>query len=224
MKLALFDVDGTLVDSAGMIAASLAAAFAAEGLVPPPPAQSRRVVGLSLVEAMKFLTPDVDAATHQRLADAYRSAFWNFRRSGAHPEPLFEGARALLERLRARHDVVLGIATGKSRRGVEHLLEAQGMVGWFATVQTADDHPSKPHPAMALAALTESGVAPHRALMIGDTSFDMEMAVRAGVRPVGVAWGNHDLATLRASGAVRIASDNNELGNILDLLWQDGGA
>ena len=221
MKLALFDVDGTLVDSAGMISASLAEAFRAEGLVPPPVAQSRQVVGLSLVEAMKFLTPEGGSALHQRLADAYRTAFWNFRRAGTHPEPLFDGTRELLQHLRARGDVMLGIATGKSRRGVEHLLEVQGMTGWFATVQTADDHPSKPHPAMVQAALRGAGTTPAATLMIGDTSFDMEMAVNAGVRPVGVAWGNHDRSTLLASGAVRIASDNNELEEVLHALWQE---
>jgi phosphoglycolate phosphatase len=224
MYLALFDVDGTLVDSAGMISASLAAAFAAEGMVPPPPAIARRVVGLSLVEAMKFLTPEAGAATHQRLADAYRTAFWEFRRSGAHPEPLFEGARELLEALRRRGDVVLGIATGKSRRGVDHLLDMQHMTGWFATVQTADDHPSKPHPGMVLAALAETAIAPRNTVMIGDTSFDMEMAVRAGVRPVGVAWGNHDRDTLAKTGAEKIANNTSELADILEQFWQEAAA
>lgn len=157
MKLAIFDVDGTLVDSQAMIAASLTAAFSAEGLALPQRSRMMSIVGLSLVDAMAALAPDHGAAGHQRLAAAYKEAFWQHRARGEHTEELFPGAHELLLKLRARDDVALGIATGKSRRGVAHLIERHGYEGWFATIQTSDDHPSKPHPSMIVTALAETG-------------------------------------------------------------------
>lgn len=221
MKLALFDLDGTLIDSRSMIAASLSAAFESEGLTPPDTTRMLSVVGLSLVEAMRHLLPDEPAARHARMAEIYKQAFWTFRASGAYPEHLFDGARALLARLHARPDVVLGIATGKSRRGVAHVIDVHGFEGWFATVQTADDHPSKPHPAMVMAALVETGVGPEATVMIGDTSFDIDMAKAAGVAAAGVAWGNHDKAALTRSGADFIANDFNDLEAGLEAVWQE---
>ncbi|MFN4141290.1 HAD-IA family hydrolase [Aestuariivirga sp.] len=221
MKLAIFDVDGTLVDSSAMIAASLTSAFRAEGLPMPERARMMGIVGLSLLEAMKALAPEQEPAAHERLAAAYKQAFWEHRARGEHTEALFEGAHELLARLRSRSDVVLGIATGKSRRGVAHLIEKHGYEGWFATVQTADEHPSKPHPSMLAAALSETGLAPGAAVMIGDTSYDIAMARAAGVWAAGVAWGNHAAAELGKAGAHSIANDFKELELQLDSLWQE---
>lgn len=221
MKLAIFDVDGTLVDSRAMITASIKTAFAAEGVALPAPDRMLSAVGLSLVEAMRCLSPDSDSETHQRLAAAYKQAFWDHRLSGEHTEDLFPGAHELLAKLRARDDVVLGIATGKSRRGVAHLIEKHGYEGWFTTVQTADDHPSKPHPSMIVTALSETGVAPSAAVMIGDTSFDIEMARAAGVGALGVSWGNHAVAELQRSGAHLVSSNFSELETHLESLWQE---
>ena len=221
MKLAIFDVDGTLVDSSAMIAASLAAAFRAEGFPVPERARMMSIVGLSLVEAMAALLPGEAHPTHERLGAAYKQAFWQNRQRGEHTEALFDGAHDLLARLRAREDVVLGIATGKSRRGVAHLIEKHGFEGWFATVQTADDHPSKPHPAMVVAALAETGLAPSAAIMIGDTSYDIAMARAAGAGAAGVAWGNHPAAELTKAGAHTISHDFNELEQHLESLWQE---
>lgn len=220
MKLAIFDVDGTLVDSGAMITASLTAAFQAEGLAVPEAQRMRSIVGLSLLEAMKALAPQHEAITHERLSAAYKQAFWEHREWGEHPEKLFPGAQDLLVKLRARDDVLLGIATGKSRRGVAHLVEALGLEGWFATVQTSDDHPSKPHPSMLVTALAETGLEPSAAVMIGDTSYDIVMARAAGVSAAGVAWGNHPRHELETAGAHTIASDFNELEAHLDQLWQ----
>jgi phosphoglycolate phosphatase len=221
MKLALFDVDGTLVDSAGMITASMAAAFESAGLAAPAPATTRSIVGLSLHEAVRRLAPGQGEETVAALAEGYKQAFWNFRASGEHPELLFEGARDLLSALRARDGVTLGIATGKSRRGVDHLLAVQDLEGWFATIQTSDNHPSKPHPAMVEAALAETGIAPHRTIVIGDTSFDMEMARSAGALAIGVTWGNHKLDALRKAGANMIVHDFSGLTKALDVLWEE---
>lgn len=221
MKLAIFDVDGTLVDSRAMITTSLQQAFNAEGLVAPAHQDMLSIVGLSLLDAMRTLAPEEDAARHERLAAAYKQAFSDNRSAGAHTEDLFEGARELLEALRARDDVVLGLATGKSRRGVAHLIEKHGFEGWFATVQTADDHPSKPHPSMIVAAMAETGLDPAAVLMIGDTSFDMAMARAAGAGAAGVAWGNHPAVELERAGAHMIARDFNELQAQLESLWQE---
>lgn len=221
MKLAIFDVDGTLVDSQAMIAASLTAAFNAEGLPLPERTRMMSIVGLSLVDAMAALAPDHGAAGHERLAAAYRQAFWQHRARGEHTEELFPGAHELLLKLRARDDVALGIATGKSRRGVAHLIERHGYEGWFATIQTSDDHPSKPHPSMIVTALAETGVSPAAAIMIGDTTFDIAMARAAGIGAAGVAWGNHAAADLTTAGAHSIANDFKELEGHLESLWQE---
>lgn len=224
MKLAIFDVDGTLVDSQAMIAASLTAAFRAEGIAVPERSRMLSIVGLSLVDAMAALTPGEDHTTHERLAAAYKRAFWEHRSRGEHTETLFPGAEELLVKLRARGDVALGIATGKSRRGVAHLIEKHGWDGWFATIQTSDDHPSKPHPSMIATALSETATAATKTIMIGDTSYDIEMARAAGVRAAGVSWGNHAAAELTKAGAHTISHDFNELERHLDSLWQENAA
>ena len=221
MRLAIFDVDGTLVDSQAMIAASLTAAFTAEGLAVPERSRMMSIVGLSLVDAMAALAPTEEAARHERLAAAYKEAFWQHRAQGEHTETLFPGAEELLAKLRARGDVALGIATGKSRRGVAHLIEKHGWEGWFSTVQTSDDHPSKPHPSMIVAALAETGLPPAATIMIGDTSFDIAMARAADVGAAGVAWGNHSATELTQAGAHTISNDFKELERHLDSLWQE---
>ena len=224
MRLAIFDVDGTLVDSQAMIAASLTAAFTAEGLAVPERSRMMSIVGLSLVDAMAVLAPDEAVAVHDRLASAYKEAFWQYREQGEHTEQLFPGAGELLLKLRARGDVALGIATGKSRRGVAHLIARHGWEGWFATVQTSDDHPSKPHPSMIAAALSETTTAASKSIMIGDTSYDIAMALAAGVWAAGVTWGNHPRHELIKAGPHTIANDFNELERQLDSLWQESPA
>ena len=204
MHLVVFDVDGTLVDSQHHIVAAQTRAFAAHGLTPPSRATALSVVGLSLEEA--FVALAGSQAPIAGLAEAYKG------RLGRHPPPaalrgphLSGRAPEALADLAARPGVVLGIATGKSRRGVAALLESQGWGKYFATLQTADDHPSKPHPAMLQAAMEETGIAAPATAMVGDTSFDMAMAVAAGARPLGVAWGYHEPAALRAAGAASVA-------------------
>lgn len=221
MKLAIFDVDGTLVDSRALITASLISAFRAEGVAVPEHEAMLSIVGLSLLEAVRALSPSLGPAMHERLAAAYNQAFWAHSAAGTHTEHMFPGAHDLLAKLRARHDVLLGIATGKSRRGFAHLAGQHGYEGWFATIQTADDHPSKPHPAMISAALAETGLAPAAAIMIGDTSYDMEMAHAAGAGALGVAWGNHPTSELQRAGAHHIANDFSELEHQLESLWQE---
>ncbi|HEV7873789.1 MAG TPA: HAD-IA family hydrolase [Enterovirga sp.] len=199
MQLVIFDVDGTLVDSQNMIVAAQREAFAACGLEPPSRARSLSIVGLSLAEAFTALV-GADGPI-EALAEAYKAAFGRLRADPACEEPLFPGAEALIARLAARSDVMLGIATGKSRRGVAHILETHGWTDVFATVQTADDAPSKPDPTMLRQALADTGIQADSAVMIGDTSFDMGMAKAARLHAVGVSWGYHPVAALREAGA-----------------------
>lgn len=207
MRLIVFDCDGTLIDGQHVIVAAMTAAFAENGRAAPPRAKVLRHVGLSLLEIMAVLSDADDAALHAALAASYRTAFGALRRDHAQPEPMFPGAREAVETLRGREGVLLGIATGKSRRGVDMFLAREGLESAFATLQTADDAPSKPHPAMLLQAMAETGAAPRETVMIGDTSYDMIMARDAGALPLGVAWGYHTPEELAEAGAVAVARD-----------------
>ena len=212
-RLALFDCDGTLVDSLGAIRAAMDATFADEGLSLPG-AGVREIVGLSVEQAIARLRPPHEEGRIERMAESYRRHFRANREAEAVAEPLFPGILALLDRLTAA-DWMLGIATGKSRRGLDALLASHDVADRFVTLQTADGHPSKPHPAMALAALAEAGVEPADAVLIGDTEFDMALAANAGLRAIGVAWGYHDAARLSAAGAEWIAGSAEALGDRL---------
>lgn len=201
IRLALFDCDGTLVDSQHNICAAMEHAFAESALAPPPRAAIRRAVGLSLIEVVRALLPGAEDARHQRIAQDYKDAFFQLRSSGAMAEePLYDGIAELLPAL-IDDGWVLGVATGKSDRGLAHILAHHGIAAHFITLQTADRHPSKPHPAMIEAAIAEAGATPAATAMIGDTSFDIAMARAAGVRAIGVGWGYHPAGELEAAGA-----------------------
>jgi len=214
-KLALFDCDGTLVDSQANICASMDLAFEKQGLTPPNHHLTRRIVGLSLVEAMRQLLPEGEDALIKQLAQSYKDGFSELRQAGGIHEPLYEGMADLIVRL---DDAgwVLGVATGKSDRGLNHVLETHGLKDSFVTLQTADRHPSKPHPAMVELAMVEAGATRETTAMIGDTSFDMEMATNAKVRAIGVDWGYHDPNELVAAGAEAVAATMDELHEVLN--------
>ncbi|SFV08644.1 phosphoglycolate phosphatase [Methylobacterium sp. 174MFSha1.1] len=213
MILIVFDVDGTLVDSQHMIVAAQGEAFASVGLPAPSRERSLSVVGLSLPQAFTALVgADGPVAA---LSEAYKQAFGRLRARAEIRETLFPGAAALLARLNRELAVQLGIATGKSRRGVDHLLSLHGWEGWFATVQTADDAPSKPHPAMLEQAMAETGAAPAETIMIGDSTYDMVMARGAHVTALGVSWGYHTPDALRAAGAHAVMESFSELESAL---------
>jgi phosphoglycolate phosphatase len=200
-KLAIFDCDGTLVDSGGAIHSALHQAFAAHGLECPPREVTKKVIGLSLMEAMAALVPHGDLAA---LTQTYKDAFFSMRGAGRVEEPLFDGIIELLDTLEG-NDWLLGVATGKSDRGLRHCLEKHDLAGRFVTLQTADRNPSKPHPAMALAAMAEAGANPSHTIFIGDTGWDMGCARSAGVGAIGAGWGYHEVEELTAGGAHSVA-------------------
>ncbi len=214
LRLALFDCDGTLVDSQHRIFASMAAAFAERGHTAPDPAGVRSVVGLSLVEAVGRLLPDMVLAEQEATAESYKKAFFGFRQRGEHEEPLYPGVIEALDRLNDA-GFILGVATGKSRRGLDAVLDMHGLAGRFVTLQTADRSPGKPNPAMVLQAMAEVGVDPADTVMIGDTVFDIHMGRNAGVASIGVGWGYHEIAELEQAGAVSVARDFSELADLV---------
>jgi phosphoglycolate phosphatase len=213
VKLIVFDVDGTLVDSQHLIVAAQREAFAAHGLTAPSRERSLSVVGLSLAEA--FTTLVGAQGPVEGLVDVYKDAFARLRADPGWQEPFFPGAPELIGQLAARPDIVLGIATGKSRRGVAHLVARHGWDRVFATIQTADEAPSKPDPTMLRQAMAETGAAPGNTIMVGDSTFDMLMARAAGVRAVGVSWGYHPVAALEEAGAEAIIQSYAELRDLL---------
>ena len=203
-RLAIFDCDGTLVDSQDVICRAMVDCFVAAGRVPPPTEQTRRVVGLSLVEVMEALLPKEDAAVHFDLAERYKRVFQDLRARGHVEEPLFDGIAELIDTLEA-DGWLLGVATGKSDRGLSLCLDCHGLAARFMTLQTADRHPSKPHPSMIEQAMADAGAAPETTVMIGDTSYDIAMARAAGVTAIGVAWGYHEPSELWEAGAHHVA-------------------
>ncbi len=213
--LAIFDCDGTLVDSQADIAEAMEAAFAAHGLIAPPRTVIRRIVGLSLGEAMARLAPAADAETAASLVAAYKDAFRARRAAGVVEEPLYDGIAALIADLAAA-GWLLGVATGKSDRGLAHCLDRHGLTGHFMTLHTADRHPSKPDPAMIEACLADTGADRANTVMIGDTAYDMAMAVNAGVHAIGVDWGYHHPHEMIAAGAAAVAGSVAELRALLN--------
>ncbi|GGD99058.1 haloacid dehalogenase [Polymorphobacter glacialis] len=216
VKLAVFDCDGTLIDSQVNILRAMRSSFERHGLAAPEDHAVRRIVGLSLVESMMVLVPDAEPALHESLALDYKNAFHRLRADkGLDPEPLYDGVRETLDHLRDS-GWLLGVATGKSDRGLALALAHHGLTGHFITLQTADRHPSKPHPGMLLAALAEAGATTDAACIIGDTVFDIAMGGHAGVRAIGVDWGYHEAAELIEAGAVGVAMDGGDLRRLID--------
>lgn len=217
-KLIIFDCDGTLVDSQHMIIRAMVTAFVEEGLEAPSDHDIRSIIGLSLDEAVATLAPPMEEKALGNLCGTFKEAFVEHRKSPDFHEPLFDGAREILHELANRDDILLGVATGKSRRGVDILFEREGLTDYFFNIQTADDAPSKPHPAMIENAMEQTGIDKSRVLMIGDTTFDIEMARNADVGAIGVRWGYHEEHLLRQAGAHQLIDQFDEITGLVAAL------
>ena len=218
LRLAVFDCDGTLVDSQHSIIASMRAAFNSQHLPCPEDYAIRRTVGLPLMEAVKLLHPGVAEPAIERLCNSFNIAWRNICKTIGHNEPLYDGCKVALDVL-AKNGWSLGIATGKSYNGLVGALKQHGLLAQFSTLQTADRALGKPDPSMLFQAMDEIGASPADTVMIGDTTYDMEMAVNAGVLAIGVAWGYHNIRELEKAGACMIVRTYEELPALLqDLL------
>ncbi len=215
MRLAVFDCDGTLVDGQADVCWAMERAFARAGLPAPEVSAVRRAVGLSLPQAVRTLSPDLTEDQNRAVTEFYRSSFRARREEGLLDEPLYDGIAQLLRELHSA-GWSLAVATGKSDRGLAACLATHGIADLFVSLQTADRHPSKPHPAMLEAALFEAGATREQAVMIGDTSFDMLMARSIGVAGIGVGWGYHAAPELLASGAARVVGTAEGLAAALE--------
>ncbi|GAA6188122.1 HAD-IA family hydrolase [Litorivita sp. NS0012-18] len=207
LRLIIFDVDGTLVDSQGDILAAMGFAFERAQMPAPAREAILSIVGLSLPEAFARLAPQLDGALRAQMVEWYKDAYVSLRAQigAAQSSPFYPHAHEVLKTLAAVPENLLAVATGKSRRGLDKLLDGHGLTGFFINEQVSDHHPSKPNPSMLLAALSETGVAAANAVMIGDTSYDMEMAAAAGIAGIGVSWGYHPRESL---GAARLVVDD----------------
>lgn len=219
LRLVIFDVDGTLVDSQSDILAAMTASFQAAGLPEPERKAVLGIVGLSLDVAMERLVPDADQSMRDRLVQGYKDAYVRLRAQigAAQSSPLYPGALDALQTLHNLPDVLIGVATGKSKRGLDKLIEAHDLDRFFVTRQVADFHPSKPHPSMILQAMQDTGVLPEDTVMVGDTSFDMQMAKAAKVRGIGVSWGYHPVTALGDAHGIINAFD--ALAPLVSTLW-----
>jgi phosphoglycolate phosphatase len=215
MKLAVWDVDGTLVDSRASILRALQEGAVAVGLTPPDYDEARHIVGLSLLEAVQTLRPEISVEHAEAYAHQYKQSFIRFHAEEGFHEPLYEGAESCLRRLKAE-GWRLGMATGKSRRGIERNEDFFGWQGLFDATFCGDDGPSKPHPFMIERNMEVVGARPHETIMIGDTGHDIGMARAAGVYAIGVSWGFHTVAELEAAGAHEIVHSYDDLNARLD--------
>jgi phosphoglycolate phosphatase len=221
LKLVMFDMDGTLIDTAALISEHMATTFTGAGLPAPTPEQSRRVIGLSLPQAMLRLLGSDDMVLANRLAEEYRGHYRASLVAAEGREGLFPGARDVLDTLHGRPDTVLGIATGKGLQGVHRLLQLHGIAQHFTTLQTPDHNPSKPHPGMMLRAIAEIGVEGHQTVIVGDTMFDIEMGKAAGTKTIGVTWGYHDPQELRDAGADMLVDSYADLPAAIDRVLEN---
>jgi len=220
-KLIVFDCDGTLVDSGHIIVSTMQAAWDEQGLDRPSPDDIRHQIGLPLFHAIRNLHPTGDMAIWEALTEGYKNVFVTGREVSQHEEPLYEDCISVLAELSADDRNILGVATGKGRRGLDHTLHRHGIAGHFSVLKTADDGPGKPNPDILLDAVNEMGVSPLNTVMIGDTVFDIEMAVRAGVHAIGVSWGYHPPEQLTKAGARTVAGRFTEIPGLLTQIWSD---
>jgi phosphoglycolate phosphatase len=212
--LAVFDIDGTLVDSRASIHRAACEAAQVLGLPEPAYDRVRMIVGLSLPKALHTLEPQLTDAELAEFVAAFQASFRRMYEAG-HEEPLYPGVMEHLRRLH-RDGWRLALATGQNRRGVARNLAREGWADLFLSSHCAEDGPGKPDPAMLHAAMAACSASPETTAMIGDTAHDIAMAVAAGAHPLGVGWGFHTVEEQIAAGAAHVASDFPDLETALD--------
>ena len=209
MRLAIFDLDGTLIDSVALIVETVTNSFAAVNEPVPDEQAIRSISGITARDAMAILAPDASPERVEIILQSYRDHY--IGQAGVSREPLFKGALEALDRLQADPETILAVATGKGYRGAVTLLERHGIIGRFNSIQTPDHNRGKPDPQMIEAAMAKAGAVRAQSVMIGDTVHDMRMARAAGVGAIGVAWGYHEIAELKDEGADIVIGDFAEL-------------
>ncbi|MBL1241607.1 MAG: HAD-IA family hydrolase [OCS116 cluster bacterium] len=224
-KLVIFDLDGTLVDGARAAIPAMQHAFEAVGLPKPNDAQVMDMIGLSIIPAIQHILNSfnqirtVSDSEVEQIGEIYKNYFYQSRIAEKHPMPLYDGALKALAELQTQDEILLGIATGNSRRGVNAFLDKHNLRDAFFTTQCASECPSKPHPEMILQAMRDAGVEAAQTIMIGDTSFDMQMAKAANVYAIGVNWGYHSQDIMLSAGADIIVDNFEQLtAQILEFL------
>ena len=213
LKLAIWDMDGTIVDSREVIQTAMCRAFGMCDLPEPDYEATRKVVGLGLEEAVRTLAPDYHDVPG--LTEAYRQAFVARRAEETFREPLYDGAMETLERL-ANDNWLIAMATGKSHRGIRAIFEMHPLEPYFDTIWCADDGPGKPHPFMVEQCMGVLGCEPHQSLIIGDAIHDITMGRNAGIHTMGVSWGFGETHELQAAGAHEVHHDYASLNAGLD--------
>jgi phosphoglycolate phosphatase len=221
LALVVLDCDGTLVDSQRAICTIMQECFTTHGLTAPEAAAVRGIVGLQLDEAILRLLGPVDTHDPLVMAETYRQVAYRLRDQDQFEEPLFPGTRDGIVSL-ADKGYLLGIATGKSSRGLRDTLVKHGLEGYFTTLQTSDVAPGKPNPEMLYRAMRETGADPQATIMVGDTTFDIEMARAAGTYAIGVGWGYHDRDALVGAGAHRIVETYTDLVKTIHEIFGEG--
>ncbi|MFW5451198.1 MAG: HAD-IA family hydrolase [Methylophagaceae bacterium] len=210
-QLIVFDWDGTLMDSTSHIVNCMQQAITQLSLPALEDSAINHVIGLGLNEAAYALYPNASVETVEQLANSYRETWLN----NPHDSPLFDHAINLIKRL-AEQDYFLGVATGKSRRGLDKVLTSTGLRSYFHGTRCADECHSKPHPQMLEELIDYFGVDPKQTLMIGDTEYDLQMANNAGTDSLGISHGAHDMATLRACQPQAIVDSLHQVEHFLN--------
>lgn len=209
MRLVIFDLDGTLIDSVALIVEMVGKAFAAVDEPIPSEAAIRSISGITARDAMAILAPEAEPSRVEAILESYKTHY--LAAAGVAREPMFAGAIEALDRLQAHPETILSVATGKGYRSATTLLERHGILERFHSIETPDHNRGKPDPQMIETAIEKAGAMHGATVMIGDTVHDMRMARAAGVGAVGVAWGYHERAELLSEGADVVIERFDEL-------------
>ena len=218
LKLALFDYDGTIVDSAGMIVQGAIEAFRMCGLPDPDPQKVRENIGRPLAVALDVYMPVGYTVTPEQISEAYRSWYAEQGRLGLQNEPLYPGMVELIHELKS-NDWLIGIATNKSRIGLTNGLAKHNLSNIFDITLSTDENIAKPNPAMALRAMKELGVEEKYSVIIGDTINDIGLGVNSGITSIGVTWGYNDRKLLISAGANHLVDNAQDLSKLMNKLF-----